>query len=111
MERLKSIPLKLTAIDEFLAENPQWIGKIVFAIIGISAVERGNDYRQTVHDVKLMVDAINVKYRNESGDDIIYFEEKTESEMSLPQRLAFFAASDIFMATAARYASFYQQNH
>jgi trehalose-6-phosphate synthase len=31
--------------------------------------------------------------------------------MSLPQRLAFFAASDIFMATAARYASFYQQNH
>lgn len=41
LERLKGIPLKLMAIDQFITENPQWLGKIVFGLIGISAVERG----------------------------------------------------------------------
>jgi trehalose-6-phosphate synthase len=41
LERLKGIPLKLMAIDQFMVENPQWLGKIVFGLIGISAVERG----------------------------------------------------------------------
>lgn len=41
LERLKGIPLKLMAIDQFVTENPQWLGKIVFGLIGISAVERG----------------------------------------------------------------------
>ena len=41
LERLKGIPLKLMAIDQFMAENPQWLGKIVFTLIGISAIERG----------------------------------------------------------------------
>lgn len=102
LERLKSIPLKLTAIDEFMAENPQWIGKLVFAIIGISAHERGNDYRQTIHDVKLMVQSLNSKYSDENDDCLVYFEEKTEKEMNLAQRLAFFGASDILMSAAAR---------
>lgn len=41
LERLKGIPLKLMAIDQFMNENPQWLGKIVFTLIGISAIERG----------------------------------------------------------------------
>ena len=103
MERLKGIPLKLNAIDEFLAENPKWVGKLVFAMIGISAAERGSDYRQTTHDVRIMVDKINEKYKvNGNVDDVIYFEEKQEREMKLAQRLAFLGASDIFMCTAAR---------
>lgn len=34
LERLKGIPLKLIAIDQFFQENPKWLGKIVFAMIG-----------------------------------------------------------------------------
>lgn len=38
MERLKGIPLKLIAIDQFLDENEKWFGKIVFAMIGTRAL-------------------------------------------------------------------------
>ena len=34
LERLKGIPLKLIAIEQFLEEQPQWRGKLVFNMIG-----------------------------------------------------------------------------
>merc|ERR1719198_726524 len=55
LERLKGIPLKLVAIEQFIEENPEWRGKIVFIIIGISARERGDDYLQTQNEVHLLV--------------------------------------------------------
>ncbi|RYH28699.1 hypothetical protein EON65_11230 [archaeon] len=55
LERLKGIPLRLMALDQFLEENPQYVGKLVFTLIGISAGERGQDYRQTQHDVKILI--------------------------------------------------------
>jgi hypothetical protein len=34
LERLKGIPLKLIAIEQFLEEQPQWRGKLIFNMIG-----------------------------------------------------------------------------
>jgi trehalose-6-phosphate synthase len=50
------------AIDEFMRENPHWRGKIVFTIIGISATERGLDYRLTQRDVQTYVNKLNDEY-------------------------------------------------
>ena len=70
---------------------------------GISAGERGQDYIQTQHDVKVTVNRLNEKYRTRNGgSDIIYFEERTDREIRLAQRLAFFGASDILLITAPR---------
>lgn len=101
LERLKGIPLKLFAIDEFMATHPEYKGKLLFAIIGISARERGSDYRQTVFDVKNLVNIINQKYATPE-DPLIFFEERKENDMQLMERLSFFAASDVLMITAAR---------
>jgi len=102
LERLKGIPLKLIAIDTFMQENPQWHGKLLFSIIGVSAVERGDDYRLTVRDVKIMAKAINAKYSTGVGDIVVHFVEKTERDFNLSQRLAFFSACDLLMVTATR---------
>jgi trehalose 6-phosphate synthase/phosphatase len=104
LERLKGLPLKLHAIDEFMTENPQYIGKIAFVMIGVSASERGSDYRRTVHDVKIIVDKLNHKYRSGSNpnDFLIYFEERQEKDVNLRERLALFAASDCLMITPPR---------
>ncbi len=98
LERLKGIPLKLAAIDEFLEENRKYIGRIVFTIIGITALERGDDYRQTLCDVTTQIKKINTKY----NDLIVYFEERKDSDIRIAQRLAYFAGSDILMITATR---------
>lgn len=85
-----------------MSENPQWIGKILFVIIGISAAERGNDYRQTLNEVKLMVDRLNTNYSKDANDQLVYFEEKSEKNIRLYERLTLFAASDILLINAPR---------
>ena len=82
-------------------------------MLGISAGERGQDYIQTQHDVKVTVNRLNEKYRaRNGGGDIIYFEERTDREIRLAQRLAFFGASDILLITAPRlFSQFYVQWH
>ena len=105
LERLKGIPLKLMAIDEFMAENLNWKGKIIFTLIGISASERGQDYVQTQHDVKILVDHLNKKYGDASGP-LVIFEEMHDKDIRLARRLAYFAASDILLMTATRYVSY-----
>lgn len=107
LERLKGIPLKLMAIDQFMDENPQWLGKIVFTLVGITAGERGQDYRQTLHDVKIIVKELNLKYTSYlHKEPLIYFEERSDKDSRLAQRLPFFAAADILMITATRYVLF-----
>ncbi len=86
------------AIDQFVGDNPSWRGKIVFTLIGVSAAERGQDYRQTQHDVQVLVARLNEKY----GEQVVCFEERPEKDIRLEQRLAFFAASDMLMITATR---------
>jgi trehalose 6-phosphate synthase/phosphatase len=104
LERLKGIPLKLMAIDQFISDNPQWLGKIVFAMVGITAAERGADYRQTQHDVKIVVKEINLKYMSaEHPEPLVVFEEHPERDIRLAQRLPFLAAADVLMITATRY--------
>jgi trehalose 6-phosphate synthase/phosphatase len=102
LERLKGIPLKLMAIDDFLDENPQWVNKVVFPFIGITANERGQDYRQTLHDVQILVKTINEKHEAKARGPVIIFQEKTDREIRLAQRLAYFAASDVLLMTATR---------
>jgi trehalose-6-phosphate synthase len=89
--------LKLTAIGQFLAENPHYLGKLVFVIIGITAVERGEDYLQTQKAVLAIVASLNHKFPNS-----IYYEERKENEMKLVQRVALFYVSDVLMVTAVR---------
>jgi len=103
LERLKGIPLKLMAIDQFLEENPEWLGKIVFTLVGISAGERGQDYRQTQHDVKILVRELNSRHTSpEHPDPPVYFEERHDRDIQLAWRLPFFASADILMMTATR---------
>lgn len=101
LERLKGIPLKLMALDQFLEENPKYIGKVVFTFIGISAGERGQDYRQTQNDVRLLTERLNKKYTR-NGEVMFFFEERHDRDIRLAQRLAYFAASDILLMTATR---------
>lgn len=100
LERLKGIPLKLIAIEQFLEEQPEWRDKLIFSIIGVTAHEREDDYRQTRHDVQVMVNSINNKYGH--GDTVVWFEERSDKDIRLAQRLAFFAGSDILMITPTR---------
>ena len=105
MERLKGLPLNLISIEKFLEENEKWRGKVVFPIIGISAKERGEDYRQTQTDVKLIVQRINRRFSDPSKPDdlVVYFDERAEIDMGMPQRLAFLSVADVLLISSVRF--------
>lgn len=105
MERLKGLPLNLVSIEKFLEENEKWRGKVVFPIIGISAKERGEDYRQTQTDVKLIVQRINRRFSDPSKPDdlVVYFDERAEIDMGMPQRLAFLSVADVLLISSVRF--------
>jgi trehalose 6-phosphate synthase/phosphatase len=101
LERLKGIPLKLLAIEKFLVDHKEWMDKVIFVIIGITAKERGDDYLQTQRDIQYLVNRINSKNNCASGPAVV-FHEYQEKDTLLPRRLAFLAAVDVFMSTATR---------
>ena len=76
----------------------------MFSLIGISAVERGLDYKQTLHDVHIVVRELNRKYSvpDDPNYTLIHFEERADRDIRLRQRLEFFASADVLMITAAR---------
>lgn len=97
LERIKGIPLKLSAIEMFAERCPEWREKVVFAMIGISAEERHSDYRETQKEVRYLIHRINRKYPG-----LVAFEERRESDMGLKERLEFFAAADILLVIPPR---------
>ena len=97
LESLKGIQLHLLGLERFLLRSPEWIGKIVLLQIGISAFERGDDYAKTKAEVIELVERINSLWPG-----TIQFQECSESEMRLQQRMALLRASDVCLITSVR---------
>jgi trehalose-6-phosphate synthase len=73
---LKGIPLKLLAMEQFLWQCPEWVGKVVLIQVGISAFEHGDNYTKTKNEVAKMVNRIN-----EMWPGTVQFQECSESSM------------------------------
>lgn len=97
MESLKGIPLKMLGLERFLNRCPEWVGKIVLVQVGISAFERGDDYVRTKSEVLSIVANIN-----RTWPGTVQFQECSESEMRLQQRMALMKAADVVMVTPIR---------
>lgn len=97
MESLKGIPLKMLGLERFLNRCPEWVGKIVLIQVGISAFERGDDYVRSKKETLAMVANINRVWPG-----TVQFQECSESEMRLPQRIALMRAADVVMVTPIR---------
>jgi trehalose 6-phosphate synthase/phosphatase len=97
MESLKGIPLKMLGLERFLNKCPEWVGKIVLVQVGISAFERGDDYVRTKKEIHAIVASINSIWPG-----TVQFQECSEAEMRLPQRMALMRAADVVMVTPIR---------
>jgi len=97
LERLKGIPLQLIALEIFATQHPELASKVVFVIVGISAPERVLDYQQTLRDVTALVRVINKKFPK-----LIHFEERSEKDMHLFNRLTLFSVTNVLMVCATR---------
>ncbi|GMI04506.1 hypothetical protein TrVE_jg11779 [Triparma verrucosa] len=97
LENLKGAPLKILGLERFLDRRPEYRGKIALIQMGISAFERGDDYLATRNELMRLVERVNVKYPG-----TIQFQECTEAEMRLMQRVALLRAADVVLITSLR---------
>ena len=97
LENLKGAPLKLLGLERFLDKRPEYCGKLVLVLVGISAFEREEDYLMTKSEVLRLTQRVNAKY-----PDTVQFQECPESDMRLPQRMAILRAADIAIVTSLR---------
>jgi len=97
LESLKGIPLKLLGLERFLRRCPEWVGKLVLVQVGISAFERGDDYVKTKREVSELVNRVNAIWPG-----TVHFQECSESEMRLQQRMALLRAADVILVTPIR---------
>ena len=96
LESLKGVPLKLLGLERFLQRCPAWIGKVVLVQVGIAALERADDYRQTRNEVRRLTAKINAQWPG-----TVQFYEET-NDYSLQQRMAVLRAADTVVITAIR---------
>ncbi len=97
LESLKGIQLHILGLERFLQRSPEWVGKVVLLQVGVSAFERGGDYAKTKAEVTSLVERINTTWPG-----TIQFQECSENEMRLQQRMALLRAGDVCLITSVR---------
>jgi len=97
LESLKGIQLHILGLERFLQRSPEWVGKVVLLQVGVSAFERGGDYAKTKAEVTSLVERINSTWPG-----TIQFQECSENEMRLQQRMALLRAGDVCLITSVR---------
>uniref|UniRef100_A0AAV1VA43 Uncharacterized protein n=1 Tax=Peronospora matthiolae TaxID=2874970 RepID=A0AAV1VA43_9STRA len=100
VERLKGIPSKILAFDGFLSRCPDFVGKAVLVQKGIRRRGRVTDYRQSKKEIELAVRAINAKYCDAAGGDVVDYEEV--DEFSCKDRVALWRVADVQITTVLR---------
>ncbi|OQS06448.1 alpha,alpha-trehalose-phosphate synthase, UDP-forming [Thraustotheca clavata] len=99
LEGLCGIPLKLRALDRFLAMYPSQRGKIVLIQAGISIDSRPNDYNQTKRYVESFVAEINRRWGTPENPVVVYEE---FAKMNSLQRMVVWKMGHVFLDTCVR---------
>jgi trehalose-6-phosphate synthase len=97
LEHLKGLSIKFLEIEHLLTENPHYVSKVVFLVIGVPPL---NEYNQYFHysnlEARGCVQRINAMF----GAEVCIYEERTVEQNQLRDRLSLFAATDILLITA-----------
>ncbi|KDO34590.1 hypothetical protein SPRG_00653 [Saprolegnia parasitica CBS 223.65] len=99
LEGLCGIPLKLRALDRFLAMYPSRRSEIVLLQAGISIDSRPNDYNQTKRYVESFVEEINRRWGTPDRPVVVYHE---FAKMHSLQRMVVWKMGHVFLDTCVR---------
>lgn len=62
LDYIKGVPQKLHALDVFLTEHPEWIGKVVLVQVAVPSRQDVEDYQNLRTSVNELVGRINGKF-------------------------------------------------
>jgi len=98
LDYIKGVPQKLHALEVFLADHPEWIGKVVLVQVAVpsrSDVEEYQNLRQVVNE---LVGRINGKYGTIEFMPIHFM----HKSVSFDELIALYAISDVCLVSSTR---------
>ncbi|GKZ17562.1 hypothetical protein AbraCBS73388_009233 [Aspergillus brasiliensis] len=102
LDYIKGIPQKLHALEVFLSQHPEWVGKVVLVQVAVPSRQDVEEYQNLRAVVNELVGRINGKFALTSGtvDYMpIHFMHKS---VSFDELIALYAASDACVVSSTR---------
>ncbi|KAI8869295.1 hypothetical protein GQ42DRAFT_109459, partial [Ramicandelaber brevisporus] len=94
LDSVKGVRQKMLAFEQFLAEFPEWVGRVVLIQVALSTTEK-NELQGQVTDV---VARINSRYGSISYQPVVYLHQ----DIPFSQYLALLTAADACLITSLR---------
>jgi trehalose-6-phosphate synthase/trehalose-6-phosphatase len=101
IERLKGVPLKLFAFEAFLAQHPEWVGRSVLIQYCVEDTWRPGDKQEaSLKEIRALAERINSRFARDSLPAV--FLVFRSGLVPVNERVALYAAADVFMNTSIR---------
>ncbi|ORX62168.1 hypothetical protein DM01DRAFT_1403862 [Hesseltinella vesiculosa] len=116
LDYIKGVPQKMHALEVFLSEHPEWVGKVVLVQLAIPSREDVEEYQQLRSTINELVGRINGQYGTVEFVPIHFMHRSIPFE----ELVALYAASDVCLVSSTRdgmnlvsyeYISSQQNNH
>lgn len=98
LDYIKGVPQKLHALEVFLSEHPEWIGKIVLVQVAVPSRGEVEEYQNLRTVVNELVGRINGKFSTVDFTPIHFMHQS----VPFHELVALYAISDICMVTSTR---------
>ena len=98
LDYIKGIPQKLHALEIFLTEHPEWIGKVVLVQVAVPSREDVEEYQNLRAVVNEMVGRINGKFGTVESMPVHFM----HKSVPFDELVALYAVSDVCLVSSTR---------
>ncbi|KAA1095760.1 Trehalose-6-P synthase/phosphatase complex synthase subunit [Puccinia graminis f. sp. tritici] len=98
LDYIKGVPQKLHALDVFLSEHPEWIGKVVLVQVAVPSRQDVEEYQNLRSNVNELVGRINGRFGTVEYMPIHFLHQS----VSFDELCALYAISDACLVTSPR---------
>lgn len=98
LDYIKGVPQKLHALEVFLDEHPEWIGRVVLVQVAVPSRQDVEEYRNLRADVNELVGRINGRFGTVEFMPIHFMHRSVDFE----ELCALYAVSDVCLISSTR---------
>lgn len=98
LDYIKGVPQKLHALEVFLTEHPEWIGKVVLVQVAVPSRQDVEEYQNLRAVVNELVGRINGKFGTVEFTPIHFL----HKSVSFDELIALYAVSDVCLVSSTR---------
>lgn len=98
LDYIKGVPQKLHALEVFLTEHPEWIGKVVLVQVAVPSRQDVEEYQNLRAVVNELVGRINGKFGTVEFQPIHFL----HKSVSFDELIALYAVSDVCLVSSTR---------